>query len=195
MIKKGDQKKLGLMVLKKSYKEGSFTLTSGKTSNFYIDIKQTFLEPQGSILIGKCFWEIIKNYCPEATAVVGVPVGATPLVTATSIISLLDQSYKGVPLAQGIVRKNKKDHGSSKQIEFPQSVKTGATVVLLDDVLTTGQTNEKAIKILTKTGFKVGLIAVVVDREEGGQEFLLSKTGIKNIYSIFTRSELLALKI
>lgn len=186
--------KLGAMLLERSYREGTFTLVSGKTSDFYIDTKQTFLEAQGSVLIGECFWDTIKKYCPQATAIAGVPVGATPLATATSIISALDKSSKSLPLAQGIVRKVVKDHGSNKQVEIPQSVKVGDTIVLVDDVLTTGGTNLTAVNALRDAGFIVGMIAIVVDREEGGREYLMRETGIKNIHAIFTRSELLALK-
>ena len=186
--------KLGLMILEKSYKEGTFTLVSGKTSDFFIDAKQTFLEAQGSVWLGECFWEMIKRYCPQATVVAGVPVGATPLVTAISMMSLLDQSSKSLPLAQGIVRKEPKDHGSGKQIEMPQSVLMGSSVVLIDDVLTTGGTNFVAWKALTEAGYQVDMIAVVVDREEGGRDYLIRKTGCENIHAIFSRSELLAMK-
>ena len=182
---------LGAMLLERSYREGTFTLTSGKISNFYINGKQTFLEARGAALIGQCFLEMIQDSGLNISAVAGVPVGATPLVDAVSVLSFLDETT--TDLAQIIVRKKTNDHGAGNQIERPQSVKDGDMVALVDDVMTTAGTLIRAVDALERNGLVVGMIILIVDREEGGREALV-KAGYDNVHSIFTKSELLALK-
>ncbi|XLQ19990.1 MAG: orotate phosphoribosyltransferase [Candidatus Moraniibacteriota bacterium] len=182
---------LGKMLLERSYRKGEFTLTSGKTSDFYINGKQTFLEARGAVLIGQCFLRMIQESGLNISAVAGVPVGATPLVDAISVLSSLDET--ATDLAQIIVRKKTNDHGAGNQIERPQSVKDGDMVALVDDVITTAGTLIRAIEALEKSGLVVGIVILIVDREEGGKE-VLAKAGYDNVHAIFTKSELLAMK-
>jgi len=181
-------KTLGEMILDLSYREGEVTLTSGKKSNFYINGKKTFLTSRGINLAGTSLLNLIKYHCPEANAVAGVPVGATPLVTAVSLLSY----QKNKSLEQIIVRKEKNDHGAGNQLEYPDSLGDGDQVVLIDDVLTTGGTLIKGVEVLEKEGFRVPLIVVVVDREEGGREYLES-FGYK-VEAIFTKTQLLDMR-
>jgi orotate phosphoribosyltransferase len=181
---------LGLMLLKHSYRNGIFTLTSGKESDFYIDCKPTILIPWGSCLVGGCFAHIISNASRVVEAVAGVTLGADPLLTATSIMGL----QWGLDLPQIIIRKEPKSHGTGKQLEEAGTVLRNSSVALLDDVLTTGGTTlNVGIRALENDGHKVKIILLVVDREEGGREFL-AENGYNNVHSIFTKTELLALR-
>jgi len=113
-------------------------------------------------------------------------LGADPLVTAVSIVSYLEQA----PIPAFIVRKEAKGHGTGNYIEGLKNMAAGCTVALIEDVVTTGGTLLKVIDRVEAQGFKVGLVATVVEREEGGVEEL-ARAGYR-LKSIFTRTELLA---
>jgi orotate phosphoribosyltransferase len=181
---------LGNLLLKHSYKSGSFTLTSGKTSDFYIDCRCTALIPRGGYCIGTCFLAIISDHCQhDVQAIAGMTLGADPLVTATSMVALINH---GFDLPQIIIRKEAKGHGTGNYLEKAATILNGAKVLLVDDVLTTGGTLLKSADRIRNQGFQVGHIMVIVDREEGARE-MLEKEGFR-VHSIFTRTELLALK-
>lgn len=180
-----DRERLKEILLEKSYRKGTFTLTSGKTSDFYIDGKQTTLSAEGAYLCGKLLFELIKNSETKINAVGGMTLGADPLVTAVSIASFLDDA--SIPAF--IVRKEAKGHGTGNYIEGLKNMPEGCTVALLEDVVTTGGTLLQVIERVEDAGFKVGLIATVVERQEGGTE-VLAKAGYK-LDSVFTRAELL----
>lgn len=179
-----ERKRLKELLLEKSYREGTFTLTSGKTSDFYIDGKQTTLDAEGGYLCGRQLFELIKNAPEKISSVGGMTLGADPLVTAVSIVSHLE----GSPIPAFIVRKEAKGHGTGNYLEGKSNLKPGGYVALVEDVVTTGGTLVKVIKRVENEGFKVGLIVTVVDREEGGAE-VLAQAGYP-LQSIFTRTEL-----
>ncbi len=180
-----DRQRLKDILLEKSYRKGTFTLTSGKTSDFYIDGKQTTLSAEGAFLCGKLLFELIKNSETTIDAVGGMTLGADPLVTAVSIASFLDEA----PIPAFIVRKEAKGHGTGNYIEGLKNMPEGCTVALLEDVVTTGGTLLQVIERVEAAGFKVGLVATVVERQEGGTD-VLAKAGYK-LDSVFTRAELL----
>lgn len=179
---------LGKLLLKHSYRSGAFTLTSGKTSDFYIDCRCTVLIPEGGFYVGKCFLHLISENSIDAQAIAGMTLGADPIITATSMVALMDDIY----LPQIIIRKEAKGHGTGNYLEKAATVPDKARVLLVDDVLTTGGTLIKSAARLRSQGFEVEDIIVIVDREEGAREMLLEQ-GF-NVYSIFTRTELLALR-
>ena len=181
-----ERQRLKSILLEKSYRQGTFTLTSGKTSDFYIDGKQTTLSAEGAYLCGKLLFDLIKGEKTPIQAVGGMTLGADPLVTAVSIVSYLEQA----PIPAFIVRKEAKGHGTGNYIEGLKNMAAGCTVALIEDVVTTGGTLLKVIDRVEAQGFKVGLVATVVEREEGGVEEL-AKAGYR-LKSIFTRTELLA---
>jgi len=127
-----DRERLKQLLLEKSYRKGIFTLSSGRTSDFYIDGKQTTLSAEGAYLCGKLLYNIIKENSEQIGAVGGMTLGADPLVTAVSLISYLEKT----PIPAFIVRKEPKKHGTSKWIEG--SIETGARVAIVDDVVTSG---------------------------------------------------------
>ncbi len=180
-----DRQRLKEILLEKSYRKGSFTLTSGKTSDFYIDGKQTTLSAEGAYLCGKLLFELIKKEEEPIEAVGGMTLGADPLVTAVSLVSHLEK--KAIPAF--IVRKEAKGHGTGNYIEGLKNMLEGCTVALVEDVVTTGGTLLKVIDRVEAAGFKVGLVVTVVERQEGGVE-ALANAGYK-LKSVFTREEIL----
>ena len=180
------RQRLKELLLKKSYREGKIKLSSGKESDFYIDGKQTTLDAEGAYLCGKLLYEMICTEGKGIGGVGGMTLGADPLVTAVSMVSYLE----GESLPAFIVRKEPKSHGTENYIEGRENLAEGALVALLEDVVTTGGTLLQVIDRVEAQGFKVGLVATVVDRQEGGEEALAAK-GYK-LHSVFTREELLA---
>ncbi|MFN2353408.1 MAG: orotate phosphoribosyltransferase [Desulfopila sp.] len=179
------RQRLKSILLEKSYRKGSFTLTSGKTSDFYIDGKQTILSAEGAYLSGKLIFERIRQTDNDIAAVGGMTLGADPIVTAVSIASFLENQ----PIPAFIVRKEAKGHGTGNSIEGLGNMPAGATVCLVEDVVTTGGTLLKAIERVEQAGFTVGLVVTIVERQEGGVE-VLEKAGYP-LKSLFTREELL----
>lgn len=180
-----DKTRLQELLLKKSYREGKITLSSGKVSDFYIDGKQTTLDAEGGYLCGKLLYELIRANPTPITGVGGMTLGADPLVTAVSLVSYLENN----PIPAFIVRKEPKKHGTENYIEGQNNLPDGAVVALLEDVVTTGGTLLTVIERVESQGLQVGLVATVVDRQEGGVEALAAK-GYR-LESIFTREELL----
>jgi orotate phosphoribosyltransferase len=180
------RQRLKELLLEKSYREGRITLTSGKESDFYIDGKQTTLDAEGAYLCGMLLYDLICSSVVKIGGVGGMTLGADPLVTAVSIVSYLE----GEPLPAFIVRKEPKSHGTENYIEGKGNLAEGGQVALLEDVVTTGGTLLQVIERVKTQGFEVGLVATIVDREEGGVEALAAK-GYK-LLSVFTRKELLA---
>lgn len=173
------------IILEKSYRRGTFTLTSGKQSDFYIDGKQTTLSAEGAWLCGSLIFERISNHPETIGAVGGMTLGADPLVTATSIASYLE----GSPIPAFIVRKKTKAHGTSASLEGQANLEPGCSVSLLEDVVTTGGTLLEVIDQVEAQGFRTAQIITVVDRQEGGAE-TLAERGFK-LEALFTREELL----
>jgi len=181
-----DRQRLKEILLEKSYRHGSFTLTSGKTSDFYIDGKQTTLSAEGAYLCGKLILEMILKQQEPIQAVGGMTLGADPLVTAVSLVSFLEKH----PIPAFIVRKEAKGHGTGNYIEGLKNMPAGCRVALLEDVVTTGGTLLKVIERVESQGFKVGLVVTVVERQEGGTK-TLADAGYP-LEAIFTREELLS---
>ena len=181
-----DRERLKQILLEKSYRHGTFTLTSGKTSDFYIDGKQTTLSAEGGYLCGKLLHQLIAAEKEPITAVGGMTLGADPLVTAISVVSFLEKK----PIPAFIVRKEAKGHGTANYIEGMNNLPQGGRVALVEDVVTTGGTLLKVIERVEAQGFHVGLVLTVVERQEGGTE-TLAAAGYP-VKALFTRSELLA---
>lgn len=174
------------ILLEKSYRKGTFTLTSGKTSDFYIDGKQTTLSAEGAYLCGKLLFELIGDESLAIQAVGGMTLGADPLVTAVSVVSFLENA----PIPAFIVRKEAKGHGTGNYIEGLKNMEPGCRVALVEDVVTTGGTLLQVIERVESAGFIVGLVVTIVERQEGGTA-VLAERGYP-LKSLFTREELLS---
>lgn len=180
-----DHARLKQILLEKSYRQGTFKLTSGKESDFYIDGKQTTLSAEGAYLCGKLLFALLREQPEKIEAVGGMTLGADPLVTAVSLVSFLE----GAPIPAFIVRKESKGHGTGQYLEGRSNLPAGARVALLEDVVTTGGTLLKVIERVEAEGYKVGLVATIVDRQEGGAEALAAKG--YPLHALFTRQSLL----
>ena len=181
-----NRQRLKEILLEKSYREGTFKLSSGLESDFYIDGKQTTLSAEGAYHCGKLIFELIRDNDTKIDSVGGMTLGADPLVTAASMVSFLEKS----PIPAFIVRKESKGHGTEQYIEGLKNMPEGCTVALLEDVVTTGGTLLEVIDRVEAQGFKVGLVVTVVDRQEGGAEVLAEKG--YPLKAIFTREQLLS---
>lgn len=167
----------------RAFQEREVVLSSGRTSNFYIDCKQVSLDPEGAALIGELFHAVIDEVAPEAVAVGGLTLGADPLATATSVMSW----QAGRPRAAFIVRKEPKGHGTNQWIESTR-LPAGAAVVVLEDVITTGAATLKAIERARLAGLQVVHALGLVDRLEGGGEAVTRETPLT---TLFTRRDFL----
>ncbi|MFZ5365374.1 MAG: orotate phosphoribosyltransferase [Patescibacteria group bacterium] len=171
------------LLIQKSVIRGDFTLASGAKSKYYIDCKQTALHPDGASLLGMIFLFMLKKMSVDAVA--GVTLGGDPLVTAVSLASRsLEKSLPAL-----IVRKQPKDHGTSRWIEGLGNVSAGQSVALLEDVVTSGGSSLDACGKIEEAGLNVAGICCIIDRLQGGREKLES-AGYQ-LHAIFTRDYLL----
>ncbi len=159
-----------------AYQEGDFILSSGQASSYYINGKQVTLNAQGALAIGR----LLLSRLPEDTqAVAGLTLGADPIVTAVSVVS----AYENRPIPALIIRKEAKGHGTKAYIEGP-TLPENATIVVLEDVVTTGRSAMKAVERLRDAGYTVSLVISLIDRLQGGAEFYES-VGLK-FQTVFT---------
>lgn len=138
-------------------KFGRFVLTSGAISDYYIDIKKASTDPKILKLIAKH----MSQYTTDYDLLAGMELGAVPLVVALSLETQ-------IPYV--IIRKEKRDHGTGKQIEGGDI--KGKNVLLIEDVTTSGGSVVKSIQILRENNAEVEKVLVVVDRESGAREIL-----------------------
>ena len=153
-----------------SYEEGDFILASGKRSTYYIDAKETTLNPEGMFLVGKLMYTMVREI-PAVEAVGGVSIGGDPLVCSV----VLEAYGKKDNLAGFLIRKEPKGHGTNRWVEGGKNLRTGMNVVILEDVVTTGGSSLKAIEATEKEGYTVKGIVAILDRLEGGKDTIKSK--------------------
>ena len=133
------------MLARKSFRLGEFKLSSGGTSDYYIDCRTTTLDARGSQLVGQVFLDEMRGQGWHADAIGGLTMGADPIVVAVAVMSGTLHGF--------LVRKGEKQHGTGQRIEgFREK---GARVVIVDDVCTTGSSTVQAIEAARKFGFKV----------------------------------------
>lgn len=179
------KKRLARILLEKSYREGDFTLASGRKSDYYFDCRVTALHAEGSWLIGQLFNHVLSDL--KLCGVGGMTMGADPLVSATTVIS----HELGRPLHGLLVRKEAKDHGTGQFVEGLGNFSAGDKVAMLEDVVTTGGSLLKACDRVSAAGLQIVAVCAILDREEGGRE-KLQQAGY-DLRALFTRRELLEL--
>lgn len=150
------RKDLVRLLAAKSFKLGDFKLSSGSTSDYYIDCRTTTLDAKGSRLTGEVFLDVIRQQGWKPKAIGGLTMGADPIVVAASVVSGELDGF--------LVRKAEKQHGTGQRIEgFREK---GARVVIVDDVCTTGGSTVQAIEAAREFGFEVIGVMCLVEREE-----------------------------
>ena len=138
-------------------KYGRFVLTSGAISEYYVDIKKASTDPKILKIIAK----EMSNYTEGYDIIAGMELGAVPIIVALSLET-------NIPYV--IIRKEKREHGTSKQIEGVD-VKD-KRVLIIEDVTTSGGSVVKSISAIRNNFGKVDEVLVVVDRESGAEEKL-----------------------
>jgi len=177
-----EKQRLLEIIKQKSLLLGEFKLASGGTSNFYLDIKRTAFDPEGSVLISEIICGMLKDDT-DVDSIGGLELGAVPIVSG-----VVARSWPGRPLNGFVVRKEKKGHGTDKQIDG--NFKPNTTVVLFEDVTTKGGSVMQAVRAVRAQGATVKRIITIVDRLQGAEENL-KKEGIE-LEAIFTTTDLLA---
>ncbi len=149
-----------------SFRLGQFTLSSGATSDYYIDCRTTTLHAEGGRLTGHAILELLEGNSVQAEAVGGLTMGADPIVSNVATASAWRaQSRPAAPLLHGfLVRKAEKAHGTGRRIEG--FCREGARVVIVDDVCTTGASTIAAIEATQQAAMTVAAVVCIVEREE-----------------------------
>src|SRR5438132_6986662 len=182
------KEQLWALLQKKSIYRGEFTLASGAKSDFYVDARLTTFDPRGACLIGEVGWELVKETASRlgkhVNAIGGLTMGADPIALSIGIAAQRQDSSGRLQVFT--VRKTAKEHGRLKRIEGHFS--SGDSVVVVDDVITTGGSTIQAIDAIEEAGGQIAFVVVLVDREEGGRANI-EKRGYK-IVPIFTRTAL-----
>ncbi|MBX3222774.1 MAG: orotate phosphoribosyltransferase [Labilithrix sp.] len=169
----------------RSFAKKKVTLASGKESNFFIDCKQTVLTAEGHVLAGALMLDAALT-AGSFDAIAGVELGGCPLASAASLTSF----QRGAPKDAVYVRKDAKDHGSKRQLEGDTRLPPNASLVILEDVTTTGGSTLKAVEKLRAAGYRVESVVTLVDRLEGGRE-AIEAAGLR-FSAIYTRRDFIA---
>src|SRR3954471_11360327 len=190
------------VLARKSFRLGEFKLSSGGSSDYYIDCRTTTLDAEGALLTGKVFLNLIHNKKWNPRAIGGLTMGADPIVVAVAMLTAQEAHVGNAPLPYPsqvgdafihgfLVRKQEKSHGTGQRIEgFREK---GARVVIVDDVCTTGSSTIQAIEAARDFGFQIAGVACRVEREEAGGRPAVEKAaaGVEFV-SIFRASDIRA---
>lgn len=173
---------LRLLALK-SFRLGEFKLSSGASSDYYIDCRTTTLDAKGARLTGEVFSDEIRQRGWKPQAIGGLTMGADPIVVAVALVSGELHGF--------LVRKAEKQHGTGQRIEGFR--KKGAHVVIVDDVCTTGASTVQAIEAAREFGFDVVGVMCLVEREEAkGRPSVEKAAAPAPFVSVFTASDVRA---
>jgi orotate phosphoribosyltransferase len=185
------------LLARTSFKLGQFKLSSGATSDYYIDCRATTLHAEGGRLTGHAILELLEANKIEAEAVGGLTLGADPIVSNVATASAWralshPQSDPRPPLLHGfLVRKAEKAHGTSRRIEG--FCREGARVVIVDDVCTTGASTVAAIEAAQEAGMTVAAVVCIVEREEAnGRPAVEAAAKGAPFFRLFTANEVRA---
>ena len=154
------------LLSRQSFRLGEFKLSSGGTSDYYIDCRTTTLHAEGGRLTGHAILELLEAKHIDAEAVGGLTMGADPIVSNVATASAWRAlQHPGAPLIHGfLVRKAEKAHGTGRRMEG--FCREGARVVIVDDVCTTGASTIAAVEAAREAGMVVAAVVCIVEREE-----------------------------
>jgi orotate phosphoribosyltransferase len=172
------QSRLRELIVARSLKLGAVVLSSGHQSTYYFDCKMTTLDPEGASLIADEFLEIIGRLPEWPDAIGGLTIGADPIVGAIMIRAL----ERGQRLPSFYVRKDPKEHGTKALVENPPP--EGSKVVIVEDVVTKGNSVIKAIEQAENIGCRIVQVICLLDRLEGGKDAILSRC--ENYHTLYT---------
>jgi orotate phosphoribosyltransferase len=161
-----DRERLRRLLLERSVRLGDFTLASGQRSSYYIDCRLSTMSAEGMVLIGRLAWQAIRDRGWRPKAVGGLTMGADPVACAIAAASwgtdLVVDAFS--------VRKEAKGHGTGRVIEGNFSA--GDRVVVVEDVITSGGSAQRAIAAVEDAGGVVLGVLALVDRGQGGRGVL-----------------------
>jgi orotate phosphoribosyltransferase len=177
------RKELLGLILKHSFERRKVTLSSGKESDFYLDLRTTLMRPRGLELAGQLLYEKLATGAP-VDSVGGMVVAAVPVVAA--VLSRAARQMPTSPLVGFFVRKEAKKHGMGKRIEG--AFADGHNVALVEDTMTTGASTLEALDAVLAEGGKVARVLCLVDRGEGASE-AFARRGL-TLEPLFTRADL-----
>lgn len=185
-VRAEDYKATAFRIIKeRSFKRGNFQLASGRTSDFYLDMKPSMMNPEGIWAISNLLCDRLRGTGVQCVG--GLAMGAVPLVSGVALVSHL----RAQPLPAFFVRQEVKNHGTKKKIEglldngFAEVA--GKPVAILDDVTTTGQSAMIAVTTAREAGAHVRMVVSVVDRLEGARDYYRQQD--IDFVSIFTRDD------
>ena len=175
------------VLAEKSFRLGQFKLSSGGTSDYYIDCRLTTLDARGALLTGQSVLQEIEARSWRPNAIGGLTLGADPIVVATSVISAQQER----PIHGFLVRKAEKAHGTGQRIEgFREKP---ARVVVVDDVCTTGASTVQAIEAAREHGFEVVGVMCLVDRQQDNGRANVEKAAVPAPFvALFTANDVRA---
>jgi orotate phosphoribosyltransferase len=177
-----DQESLRRLLIERSVRRGDFVLASGQRSSYYIDCRLATMSAAGMVLIGRLGLRALKTAGWQPAGVGGLTMGADPVAYAIAAASFDTDSA----VDAFSVRKESKDHGTGRTIEG--NFEAGMSVVVVEDVITSGGSARKAAAAVEKAGGTVLGVLAVVDREEGGRA-TLEREG-RAVVALITASEL-----
>ena len=165
------------MLKSDAYRKGEYTLSSGKTSEHYVNCKPVILNGKGLFYASCLLLQLVDD---DSVSVGGLTLGADPLVSGVAIAAALDER----DLNAIIIRKEPKGHGTASQVEGKLPPK-GSKITVLEDVTTTGGSSLKAVNVLRNLGYTVDTVLSIVDRKEGANEgFLMNGIKLKSLFTI-----------
>lgn len=188
-----------------SFRLGNVTLSSGQLSDYYIDCRTTTLDAEGGRLAGIVMLDLLRTHFASAEAIGGLTMGADPLVSNIAsasawevadhreflILAPEEEHGREPTLVHGfLVRKAEKTYGIRNLIEGFKKV--GASVVIVDDVCTTGGSTILAIEAARDSGMTVLGALCLVDREQGGRALIEQSLKGGQFISAFTAEEVRA---
>jgi orotate phosphoribosyltransferase len=180
------------LIARISFRLGQFTLSSGGTSDYYIDCRTTTLHAEGGRLTGHAILELLEAHHIDAEAVGGITLGAVPIVSNVATASAWRAlSNPAAPLLHGfLVRKAEKAHGTARRIEG--FCRPGARVVIVDDVCTTGASTINAIQAAREADMSVVAVVCIVEREEANGRPAVEAAVDAPFLSLFTANDVRA---
>lgn len=180
------------LLAKTSFRLGQFKLSSGANSDYYIDCRTTTLHAEGGRLTGHAILDLLQHHNVNAGAVGGLTLGADPVVCNVATASAWRaQSDRDAPLLHGfIVRKAEKSHGTGRRIEG--FCRSGARVVIVDDVCTTGASTINAIEAARDAGMIVVAVVCIVEREEAKGRPAVEAAAKAPFFTLFTANDVRA---